>query len=239
MHIERKRVAFTEILVEEKQDGAATEEMRFKGYGAVFGNVDSYGDVIEQGAFEKTLKAAQKSGDFPSMLLQHGGWGMTAQDMMPVGVWDSLQEDSKGLASEGILAPIQRGIEAYTLLKMKPRPAITGLSIGYIPKKFTVGTKPEEPRRKLHEVDLLEISLVTWPANGKARISSVKSGGDFTEREFEQFMQDAGLSRKEARVVMTHGFRHLKAMRDAGSEELSELAAAIKRNTDLLLQHTS
>lgn len=231
--IERKRVSFIDIVTEQKDEGDV-KEMRFKGYGAVFGNVDSYGDVIEEGAFAKTLKAAQKSGEFPSMLLQHGGWGMTAQDMMPVGVWDTLAEDTKGLASEGILADIQRGVEAYTLLKMKPRPAISGLSIGYIPKKVTLGTKEGEPRRKLHEVDLIEISLVTWPANGKARVTSVKSAVDFSEREFEQLMQDAGLSRKDARLVMSHGFRHLKAMQDAGSGELSELAAAIKRNTELI-----
>lgn len=235
--IERKRVALTDIAVEEKQDGGDPGEMRFKGYGAVFGNTDSYGDVIEEGAFAKTLKAAEKSGDYPSMLLQHGGWQITAADMMPVGVWDTLKEDSKGLYNEGILAPIQRGIEAYTLMKMKPRPAITGLSIGYIAKKFTVGTKPDEPRRKLHEIELVEISLVTFPANGKARITGVKSGVDFSEREFEQLMQDAGLSRKEARVVMSHGFRHLKAMQDAGSGELDELAAAIKRNTEII--HTT
>jgi len=233
--IERKRVDFTEIATEQKAEG---EEMRFKGYGAVFGNMDAYGDVIEQGAFEETLKQAEKTGQYPSMLLQHGGWGISAADLMPVGVWDTLKEDSKGLASEGILAATQRGTEAYTLLKMKPRPAITGLSIGYIPKKFTVGTKPEEPRRKLHEIELVEISLVTFPANGKARVTSVKSLEDLTERDFEQLMQDAGLSRKEARVVLNHGFKHLKAMQDAGSQELVELAAAMQRNTELLINHS-
>jgi hypothetical protein len=234
--IERKRVDFTEIATEKKADDDA--EMRFKGYGAVFGNMDAYGDVIEQGAFEKTLKQAEKSGQFPPMLLQHGGWGISAVDLMPVGVWDTLKEDAKGLASEGILAATQRGTEAYTLLKMKPRPAINGLSIGYFPKKFTMGTKPDEPRRTLHEVELVEISLVTFPANGKARVTSVKSLEDFTERDFEQLMQDAGLSRKEARVVLNHGFKHLKAMQDAGSPELGELAAAIKRNTEMLLNHS-
>jgi HK97 family phage prohead protease len=231
--IERKRVDFTDISVEQKDDGTPPAEMRFKGYGAVFGNVDSYGDVIEQGAFAKTLKTAEKSGQYPSMLLQHGGWGIMAQDLMPVGVWDTLTEDTKGLASEGILAPIQRGTEAYTLLKMKPRPAITGLSIGYIPRKWTVATKPDEPRRVLHEIELVEISLVTFPANGKARVTSVKSEG-FTERDFERLMQDAGLSRSEARVVINHGFKHLMAMQDAGSPELQQLAAAIKRNTELI-----
>lgn len=235
MHLERKLIPFGQIKFAEPE-GDATEvtEMRFSGYGAAFGNVDSYGDVIEPGAFAQTLADAQKTGHFPSMLLQHGGWGIGADDMMPVGVWDKLAEDGKGLVSDGVLADIQRGREAYTLLKMKPRPAITGLSIGYIPKKWTSRSKPEEPRRRLHEVDLMEISLVTFPANGKARITSVKSAdGDFSERDFEQLMQYTGLSREEARVVMNHGFRHLKAMQDAGSEELDEVAAAIKRGINI------
>ncbi len=233
--IERKTLPIElKFAPDDAADAASdTKQMRFKGYGAAFNNIDSYGDLIEPGAFADTLAEAQKSGQYPAMLLQHGGWGMMAQDMMPVGVWDSLTEDRKGLLGEGVLAPIQRGIEAYALMKMEPRPAITGLSIGYIPRKFTVGAKPTEPRRTLHKVDLIEISLVTFPANGKARITSVKSAVDFTERQFEQFMQDAGLSRKEARVILTHGFRHLKAMQDAGSGELSEVAAAIQRNIDL------
>lgn len=205
--------------------------MRFSGYGAVFNNVDSYGDVIEAGAFAKSLEEAQKSGIYPSMLLQHGGWGMGSQDLMPIGVWDKLSEDGKGLVSEGILAKTARGEEAYTLMKMKPRPAITGLSIGYIAKKFTARSKPDEPRRRLHEVDLMEVSLVTFPANGKARVLDVKSG-DLTEREFERWlMQDAGLSRSEARVVLNHGFKSLIAMQDAGSSELAELHQALSRRS--------
>lgn len=221
--MERKVVALSEVDVDDD-----AKEMRFSGYGAIFGNLDSYGDVIEQGAFSKSLEDAAKTGIYPAMLMQHGGWGMTSTDMTPIGVWESLVENNKGLKSEGILAATPRGTEAYTLMKMKPRPAITGLSIGYIAKKFTLGTKPEEPRRRLHEVDLLEVSLVTFPANGRARVTSVKSG-DFTERDFERLMQDAGLSRSEARVVINQGFKSLIAMRDAGSPELAELFEAVKR----------
>ncbi len=225
--MERNSFGFTEV----KFASDDATEMTFSGYGAVFGNVDSYGDVIQPGAFADTLAAAHKSSQFPAMLMQHGGWGMGADDMTPVGIWTSLSEDGHGLKVEGKLAGTPRGKEAYTLLKMTPRPAINGLSIGYIAKEWSQRSKPEEPRRTLKKVDLLEVSLVTFPANGKARIASVKSADGFSERDFEQLMQDAGLSRKEARVVMNHGFRHLKAMQDAGSGELDELAAAIKRNT--------
>lgn len=236
MSIERKFIPFNSIkVISPEGDAGSAKEMRFSGYGAVFGNVDSYGDVIDPGAFANTLAEAHKTGIFPMMLMQHGGWGITSSDMNPIGVWDKLSEDGYGLNAEGVLAPTQNGIEMYTLMGMKPRPAITGLSIGYIAKKYTSRSKPEEPRRRLHEIDLMEISPVSFPANGKARVSNVKSAaGDFSERDFEQLMQDAGLSRKEARVVMNQGFRHLKAMQDAGVSELEELAAAIKRNTSFL-----
>lgn len=233
MAIEHKVFSLTEVkLAEPGADEASAKS--FSGYGAFFGNVDSYGDVIEAGAFQETIASARKSGNWPAMLSQHGAWAMTSEDMTPVGIWTDMGEDGKGLKMDGVLADTARGQDLYTLMKMKPRPAINGLSIGYIPKKFTMGTKPSEPRRTLHQVELIEVSLVTFPANGKARVSSVKSAADFTDREFEQLMQDAGLSRKEARIVMTHGFRHLKAMQDAGSEELDQLAQAIKRNTAIL-----
>jgi HK97 family phage prohead protease len=245
MKIERKAAAAAEhksIGLAELEikfaDGGDVKEMMFSGYGAVFGNVDSYGDVIQAGAFAETLAAAEKTGIYPAMLMQHGGWGMGADDMTPVGIWTSLSEDKKGLKAEGKLADTPRGREAYALLKMQPRPAITGLSIGYIPKEWVTRVKAEDPRRTLTKVDLLEISMVTFPANGKARVTGVKSAADLTERDFERLMQDAGLSRSEARVVINQGFKHLKAMQDAGSSDLSELAAAMKRNTELLLQHT-
>lgn len=234
MAIERAAFGLKEIKFA-ATEGATAAEMMFSGYGAVFGNVDSYGDVIQPGAFADTLAASHKSGQFPAMLMQHGGWGIGADDMTPVGIWTSLSEDGIGLKVEGKLADTPRGREAYALLKMTPRPAIDGLSIGYIAKEFSNRTKPEEPRRTLKKVELMEVSLVTFPANGKARIASVKSAaGDFDERKFEQVLRDSGLSRKEAQVVIAHGFRHLKALSDSGSEELDELAAAIKRNTSFI-----
>lgn len=219
--MERMNCALTEL----KFAPSGTDAMSFAGYGAVFGNVDAYGDVIAPGAFADSLAESVKSGVWPAMLLQHGGWGLTSQDLMPIGIWTSLAEDGKGLPVEGKLAATPRGQEAYALLKMEPRPAITGLSIGYIAKKWTARSKPEEPRRVLEKVDLVEISLVTFPANPKARVTGVK-GMEMQEREFERWlMQDAGFSRSEARVIINQGFKSLAAMQDAGSAEIRELAA--------------
>lgn len=205
---------------------------KFSGYGAVFKNRDAYGDVIEPGAFAAWLsdvKAGRQ--DWPAMLSQHGGWGVTAEDLTPVGVFTDLYEDGTGLGFEGELADTTRGEDLYKLMKMKPRPAINGMSIGYIPKEFEMGTKPGEPRRRLKRVDVVEISLVTFPANRRARVTGVKAGG-LTERDFERLlMQDAGLSRSEARVVINSGFKSLLATRDAGgsgSDELDEIAAMLR-----------
>lgn len=204
------------------------QAMSFTGYGAVFGNVDSYGDVIEAGAFSKFL-ADVKSGNqpWPAMLSQHGGWQMSAEDITPIGVWTDFAEDGHGLKVTGQLADTPRGLEMYKLMKMSPRPAIDGMSIGYIAKEWEPRSKPEDPKRKLKRIDLIEVSLVTRPANGKARVESVKN--DWTERDFERLLtRDAGLSRSDALVVINQGFKSLIAMRDAGSSELAELAQALK-----------
>lgn len=215
-------------LVELKFAPSEDATMSFSGYGAVFGNVDAYGDVIQSGAFSKFLsdvKAGQAA--WPAMLSQHGGWQVSAEDMTPIGVWTDFSEDGVGLRVEGQLADTPRGNEMYKLMKMSPRPAIDGMSIGYIAKEWTPRTKPDEPKRTLKQIDLIEVSLVTRPANGKARVASVKS--ELNERDFERLLtQDAGLSRSEARVVINQGFKSLIAMQDAGSSELAQVLAAIK-----------
>lgn len=206
----------------------SADEMVFEGYGAVFGNVDSYGDVIAPGAFADSLAAAKSSGHWPAMLSQHGGFLGGAEDLTPIGIWTDLAEDGTGLRVKGRLAETPRGKEAYALLKMQPRPALTGLSIGFTPTEWTTRTKPEEPRRTLKKVQLWEVSLVTFPANPKARVSSVKGAG-MTEREFESWlMRDAGLTRSEAIVVINDGFKTLKTMRDAG-EGSSKQADALRQ----------
>lgn len=206
-------------------DGAA---MEFSGYGAVFGNVDSYGDVIEPGAFAATIAEAKSSGVWPSMLLEHGGFGMVADDMVPIGIWTDLAEDGVGLRVAGRLADTQRGREAYQLLKMEPRPAITGLSIGYIAKESEPRSKPEDPRRKLKRIDLFEVSLVTFPANPLARVSDVKSIDEMQSvRDLEAWARDAlGLGRDAARAFATR----VKAIgqRDVASSNGDLVASALR-----------
>jgi HK97 family phage prohead protease len=177
---------------------------KFSGHGAVFKNVDAYGDVIDPGAFAQWL-ADVKGGkqQWPAMLSQHGGWGMTAEDMTPVGIYTDLAEDGTGLAFEGELADTQRAIDLYKLMKMKPRPAINGMSIGYIARKFTAGAKAGEPRRRLHQIDVMEISIVTFPANTKARAQAKSIDALANVREIEEFLCAGGLSKSQAVALIS------------------------------------
>ena len=188
--------------IEWKFDPSSTdaETRSFEGYGAYFNNLDAYGDTIMPGAFAAYLSDAQaKRQPWPLMLLQHGGWGVTADDMLPIGVWTEIVEDGAGLRVKGQLANTERGREVFELMKMGPRPAIDGLSIGYIPKEFEPRSKPEEPKRKIKRIDLVEISVVSFPANRAARIDGVKSIADIaTIRDVEEFLIDGGMSKKAA-----------------------------------------
>jgi HK97 family phage prohead protease len=221
-----------EIKLAPSESGGA---MTFSGYGSVFGNVDSYGDVIVKGAFDKTIKDAKASKQWPAMLMQHGGWGIGADDMNPIGIWTELKEDDTGLFVEGKLADTARGREMHTLMKMEPRAAINGLSIGYIPVRFKARASPDEPRRTLEEVKLLEISPVTFPANPKARVKDVKAIEDFsTLADAERFLRDAcGLSRSAAVAFVSR----IVGLRQSDSEGLSALAAAIERRGASLKTH--
>ena len=113
-------------------------------------------------------------------------------------------------------------------MKMQPRPAITGLSIGFVAKRWESRTRPEEPRRTLKEVRLLEVSLVTFPANEKARVTSVKTLAEFDPREMEEALRDAGLSQRDRKAAVAV-FRDVMLRRDAGEPDTGsrdEAAAA-------------
>lgn len=205
----------------------------FSGYGAVFGNVDAYGDVIAKSAFRESLREHAALGTMPSMLAQHGDWSGSGDGMMPIGVWSKIEEDDHGLRVEGRLSDTPRGQEAYTLLKDK---ALTGLSIGYRAREFTPGTKQGDPRRTLTNVELLEVSLVTFPANDLARIQSVKlaAGGNLTTRDCESALRDAGVPRELAKAIVAKGWRAATDQRDADGEADAVLVTAANTATETL-----
>jgi uncharacterized protein len=185
--------------------------MEFEGYGAVFGNLDAYGDVIVKGAFAETLLQSKRTGIWPSMLSQHGGWGLTSEDLTPVGIWTDLSEDDVGLKSVGKLADTPRGRELHTLMKMEPRPAIDGLSIGFIIKSFT-------------EIKLIEISPVTFPANKKARVASVKSlDAIMSLADAEAFLREAGGFSKAQALGIVSRIKAVSAIGRSESDDLEDM----------------
>ena len=196
-----------------------------KGYGSVFGNIDSHGDVIEKGAFKETLREWETQGKYPPMLLQHGG-GMFGGDSMsgvPIGVWTSMEENAKGLKVEGELLAMDTDDIKRVYAAMK-RQALDGLSIGYDVKESISGTKPGEPRRRLTAIDLWELSVVTFPSNDRARVGSVKAAEIRTIRDFESFLRDAGFSHSQAKSIAARGFR----VAEQEQPDLSDLLRTIR-----------
>jgi len=133
----------------------------FTGYASIFGAVDSYGDVVEKGAFRKTIR---EKGQFP-MLWSH------AIDI-PIGVIKA-KEDTTGLKVEGQLnLDVQRAKEIRSLMKQG---AVQGLSIGYQVTKSDPGEVDKAPVRVLKEVALWEISPVVFQACPGALVADVKA----------------------------------------------------------------
>ena len=87
-----------DVRLEQKQ---VTAEGVFEGYGSVFGNEDSYGDVVAQGAFVDSLKEHKAAGTMPALLWQH-------DPGQPIGIYTDMREDSRGFVRQGS-APAGRG----------------------------------------------------------------------------------------------------------------------------------
>jgi len=197
--------AMLNVAAEIKADDEATGT--FTGYGSIFNNVDLGNDVIEEGAFSKSISKRGAKGI--KLLWQHN------MDE-PIGVFEEIIEDSRGLKVKGRLAMgTQRGREAYELMKMG---ALDGLSIGYRVDPKGMRWDENSKRRYLKEVDLMEISAVTFPMNPRARVSAVK-GAEMTIRQWEaHFRDECGLSRSEAKAAASAVGKALQ-LRDADGHE--------------------
>ncbi|CCB65385.1 HK97 family phage prohead protease [Hyphomicrobium sp. MC1] len=142
---------------------ATTDQGVFEGHASIFGVQDSYGDVIKRGAFKACLKAFESAGRMPLMLYSH-------DPSRPVGVWEQIAEDEKGLHVQGrLLRDIPDGDLAYKLLMGK---ALDGLSIGF---RVVDASRDTSGVRTISQIDLVEISLVSLPAMPGARIEQVRS----------------------------------------------------------------
>ncbi|TCT04185.1 hypothetical protein EDC22_11661 [Tepidamorphus gemmatus] len=133
----------------------------FCGCASIFGAADLGGDLVEPGAFAGSL--ARRGAAGVKLLFQH-------DPAEPIGVWDEIVEDARGLRVRGRLMPeVARAREVLALMRAG---ALDGLSIGFRPVKAR--TDPRTGIRRLIEVDLWEISIVTFPMLPEARIGEVK-----------------------------------------------------------------
>lgn len=175
----------------------------FTGYASVFGTLDSYREIVAPGAFTESLKQIADSGDPLPALWQH-------RSGEPIGGYDELAEDDRGLKVSGWLMKeeIARAREAYALMK---RRVVKGMSIGYFVLEDSWNEK--DRIRTLTKLELVEISIVTFPANPDAQIDAIKSklahGGLPTIREFEHVLREQGFSKTQAAVIATRGLKHL------------------------------
>lgn len=198
-----------------------SDDGRFSGYGSVFSTMDQGGDIVEPGAFEKSLKKWRGNGRQVPVLWQH-------KTDEPIGSWPELTEDDYGLLGAAELwtddAPYAR--IAHKGMKTK---TITGLSIGYRVKREEYDKKAGANR--LIELDLVEISVVTNPMHDEARVASVKSllaaGKLPTPNEFEKFLCETGFSNTQATAIASGGL--VKLLRgEPGDTKGEDVLAALR-----------
>lgn len=203
---------------------SANDAGEIEGYGSTFGGEpDSYGDIIEKGAFDETIRAHKASGTMPTML-----WGHNAGDV-PIGDWIDMAEDDKGLWLKGrIDLEDEVGARVYRAVKAK---RVRGLSIGY-----DVAKSRDEKRgiRVLEKLNLWEVSAVNFPANIHAGFTAVKQNDSFASwlagdrpqrRELEGFLKEGfNVSNSEAERMANALLNDDRGVRDDDAEALAFLS---------------
>ncbi len=203
------------------------DEMTIEGYGSVYDVVDTDNDIIEKGAFTKSLTSR-----IPKMLFQH--------DMRAViGVWNVVKEDAKGLFLKGKFSNTTGGRDAFELTKDK---AIDGLSVGFMTNKDGVNYDKSGVRR-IKEAMLYEVSLVTFPANEDALITSVKTEFPESIRDFEKQLRFAGFNDRQCKLIASKSWAALDSCRDGNDESSpncrdgnSELSQYVSGLTNIINQ---
>lgn len=180
------------------------ESGSFEGYASTFGNIDLVGDVVLKGAFNgiegKTIK----------LLYQH-------DTDKPIGILSAKQDDIGLFVKGEINLDVQLGREVKSLMKQG---ALDAMSIGFITSDWDYDNKNV---RQLKKLDLKEVSIVTFPANELALITSVKSNRESikNERDFERTLRDLGFSKKEAVAITLHGFKSVFKQGEPDEDELT------------------
>lgn len=187
-------------------------------------DIDLHNDIIEPGAFGSNLK------NIPMLRDHHGD---------QIGGWSSFEQEGDKLKGEGAIllkdvngAPRPLAVDTYSLMKGG---FLTGVSVGFKPKAGGVVWDDEKNVRRIKKAILLEVSIVTIPAQPKARVRQVKS---MTSEGYREWLGDCGFDDDEIKIVMTKGLdalltreveipRFLREQRSE-DEELSMLAIEMR-----------
>ena len=161
------------------QAGTETLGAQISGYASLFGVADQGGDVVAPGAYAQSLARLRTTGRSVKMLWQH-------DPAQPIGVWDEVREDAHGLFVRGrLLTDLQLAKDIQTLIAGG---AVDGLSIGY----RTLKADKVDAGRMLRELDLWEVSLVTFPMLPEARVAQPATQETTeTEADVARLLEDA------------------------------------------------
>jgi len=222
MHFKHGQLKVRDFSLSIKAD-SINEDGTFEGYGSVFGgDPDSYGEVVAKGAFAESLKELKAKSRIVPILWQH-------RASEPIGVYELIEEDDHGLKVRGrlLIEDVAQAREAYALLKAG---AVTGLSIGYWVRQASYDEKTGI--RTLIKLDLVEVSLVTFPAKDDARVEAVKfkleRGQLPTLPEFEKALREAfPFSKSQAAAIASHGLGHLLRSESEGAGDFKSISDAI------------
>lgn len=190
------------------------EEGVIEGYASVFGGIDSYGDTIEPTAYDNVIKDGQK----PLMFYQHDRWGI------PIGKWEELSVDEKGLKVKGRLnLELKEAQEVYSALKFG---SLDGMSIGFRLHDRDYEYDDNDICHIKNISELLEISIVNFPADKSARVLGVKAEQEDLEdlkdiRDCERYLRDLGISKKMAQSIIST----IKAKKNSMSDSQDEIKA--------------
>ena len=213
---------------------------KFSGYASTFGGVDTYGDTILPKAYEAVIQSiASGTAPMPKMFMNHKSWDL------PIGKWTSLSTDEHGLKAEGELT--LGNPQSQALKASLEHGTVDGLSIGFRLSPGDVETinQDDQKIRVIKNIsELVEVSVVTFPADSEARVdlSSVKSALELINdiRDFENFLRDAGgFSKSLAKAVASQAKRIFSHRDDeAALEELQQLPIEVRQLIAANLSHS-
>lgn len=190
---------------------------------SVFGNIDAYGDVMQPGSFKSTLAEHKDAGDVIPFMWSHE----SADPFAYIGELRKADETDEGLQVEAVFdLDNPTAVQVYKLLKGR---RLREFSFGFIPRKTKAGELDGVEVREVHDVELLEVSVVHVGANRATRVIGVKAAPDGAEGEktgptIEQL--------KAAEDVLAGALDAIDAVRGTIAEKLGEVQAAVKSLDD-------